>query len=70
VPHLIGARKEIVVAMDWTEDRDGQATLALNLVTGHGRASAFENWCRSVENGNLNYRNTLTSYCPNFPPCA
>ena len=23
-----------------------------------------------VENGNLNYRNTLTSYCPNFPPCA
>src|SRR5277367_4278658 len=25
-PHLIGARKEIVVAMDWTEfDRDGQA---------------------------------------------
>jgi hypothetical protein len=40
VPHLIGARKEIVVAMDWTEfDRDGQATLALNLVTGHGRAT-------------------------------
>jgi hypothetical protein len=23
---------------------------------GHGRASAFENWCRLVENGNLNYR--------------
>jgi hypothetical protein len=40
VPHLIGARKEIVVAMDWTDfDRDGQATLALNLVTGHGRAT-------------------------------
>ena len=40
VPHLIGARKEIVVAVDWTEfDRDGQATLALNLVTGHGRAT-------------------------------
>jgi hypothetical protein len=40
VPHLIGSRKEIVVAMDWTEfDRDGQATLALNLVTGHGRAT-------------------------------
>ena len=40
VPHLIGTRKEIVVAVDWTEfDRDGQATLALNLVTGHGRAT-------------------------------
>lgn len=40
VPHLIGARKEIVVAMDWTDfDRDGQATLALNLVTRHGRAT-------------------------------
>jgi len=40
VPHLIGARREIVVAMDWTDfDRDGQATLALNLVTGHGRAT-------------------------------
>src|SRR6202165_2656218 len=40
VPHLIGRRKEIIVAMDWTDfDRDGQATLALNLVTGHGRAT-------------------------------
>jgi hypothetical protein len=39
VPYLIGSRKEIVVAMDWTDfDRDGQATLAPNLVTGHGRA--------------------------------
>jgi hypothetical protein len=40
VPHLIGARKSIVVAMDWTDfDRDGQAMLALNLVTTHGRAT-------------------------------
>src|ERR1700680_1497903 len=40
VPHLIGSRKEIVVAMDWTDFvRDGEATLALNLVTGHGRAT-------------------------------
>jgi hypothetical protein len=35
VPHLVGARRQIVVAMDWTDfDRDGQTTLALNLVTG------------------------------------
>jgi hypothetical protein len=40
VPHLIGDRKAIVVAMDWTDfDHDGQSTLALHLVTGHGRAT-------------------------------
>ena len=40
VPHLVGSRREILVAMDWTDfDHDGQATLALNLVTGHGRAT-------------------------------
>jgi hypothetical protein len=39
VPHLVGSRNDIVVAMDWTDfDGDGQATLALNLVTEHGRA--------------------------------
>ena len=39
VPHLIGARREIVVAMDWTNfAHDDQSTLALHLVTTHGRA--------------------------------
>lgn len=39
VPHLIRSHDDIVVAMDWTDfDGDDQATLALNLVTGHGRA--------------------------------
>jgi len=39
VPHQIGARRDILVAMDWTEfDRDGQSTLALSLVSDHGRA--------------------------------
>jgi Transposase DDE domain len=40
VPHVVGERRDILVAMDWTDfDRDGQATLALSLVTaGHGRA--------------------------------
>jgi hypothetical protein len=37
--HLVGSRNDIVVAMDWTDfDGDDQATLALNLVTEHGRA--------------------------------
>src|SRR6202046_1885468 len=39
VPHLVGSRNDIVVAMDWTDfNGDDQATLALNLVTEHGRA--------------------------------
>jgi Transposase DDE domain len=40
VPQQIGARQDILVAMDWTDfDRDGQSTLVLSLVTGHGRAA-------------------------------
>lgn len=40
VPYIIGARKEIVVAMDWTDfDADKQATLQISLVTSHGRAT-------------------------------
>jgi len=34
VPETVGSRTDIVVAMDWTDfDADGQATLALKLVT-------------------------------------
>ena len=37
---VIGARKQIVVAMDWTEfDDDDHATLCTYLVTTHGRAT-------------------------------
>src|SRR3954447_7809469 len=40
VPEMVGARLDIVVAMDWTDfDADGQATLAFKLVTRHGRAT-------------------------------
>jgi len=40
VPYVVGARKKIRVALDWTEfDRDGHSTLALNLLTRHGRAT-------------------------------
>ena len=40
VPHQLGARKAALVTMDWTEhDHDGQVTLGLSLVTGHGRAA-------------------------------
>lgn len=37
---VIGARKEIVVALDWTEfDKDDHATLCAYVVTRHGRAT-------------------------------
>jgi hypothetical protein len=39
VPHVVGAQSAIVVALDWTVfDADGHATIALSLVTSHGRA--------------------------------
>jgi len=39
VPRQIGTSRDILVAMDWTEfNHDDQSTLALSLVTGHGRA--------------------------------
>ncbi len=40
IPFIIGQRKSIIVAMDWTDfDRDNHAVIAINLVTTHGRAT-------------------------------
>jgi len=40
VPYVIGSRPEIVVALDWTDfDQDDQSTIALYLITKHGRAT-------------------------------
>lgn len=40
IKFVVGERDDIVVAMDWTEfDKDSQATLALYLITRHGRAT-------------------------------
>jgi hypothetical protein len=40
VPYVLAARKEIVVALDWTDfDADGHSTIAIYLVTRHGRAT-------------------------------
>jgi len=63
VPYMIGARKEVLVAMDWTEfDNDNQATIALNLVTSHGRATPLI-W-KTVNKGNLkNHRNAYEDEC-------
>jgi len=40
VPYMVGSRKEIEVAMDWTDfDADNQTTIMLSLLTSHGRAT-------------------------------
>ena len=50
VPEMVGSRTDIVVAMDWTDyGADGQATLALKLVTAgrrrwSGSACTRTNW--------------------------
>ena len=40
VPQQLAAQQDILVAVDWTDfHHDGQSTLVLSLVTGHGRAA-------------------------------
>jgi hypothetical protein len=52
VRFVVGERKDIVVALDWTEfDADKQATICLYLVTTHGRATPLV-W-KTVEKGTL-----------------
>jgi len=39
-PYVIASRPEVVVALDWTDfDQDDQSTIALYLITKHGRAT-------------------------------
>lgn len=40
VPFVVASRTSVLVALDWTEhDHDDQATIALHMVTSHGRAT-------------------------------
>jgi hypothetical protein len=52
VRFVVGDRKQIVVALDWTEfDKDGHATICLYLITRHGRATPLV-W-KTVEKATL-----------------
>ena len=52
VPHVVGARGEIVAALDWTSfAADGHETVALSMATRHGRATPLL-W-RTVEASEL-----------------
>jgi hypothetical protein len=40
VPYMVGSRKNVEIAMDWTDfDADNQTTIMLSLLTSHGRAT-------------------------------
>ncbi len=57
VPFVVGPRPEIMVALDWTEfDPDNQATIALYLVTKHGRATPLL-WKTVVKSEMKGWRN-------------
>jgi hypothetical protein len=57
VPFVVGPRPEIVVALDWTEfDADNQSTIALYLVTKHGRATPLL-WKTVVKSEMKGWRN-------------
>ncbi|MDE8347550.1 MAG: hypothetical protein POH28_15455, partial [Acidocella sp.] len=63
VPHLVGSQTDIVVAMDWTDfDRDDQTTLALNLVTSHGRAMPLL-WLSVWKDELKDQRNAIEDTC-------
>jgi len=54
---VVGRREEIVVALDWTEfDEDDQSTIALYLVSNHGRATPLI-WKTVVKSQLKNQRN-------------
>jgi hypothetical protein len=62
-PHQIGERRDILVAMDWTDfDHDDQATLALHLITGHGRAAPLV-WLTVWKEELKDHRNDFEDSC-------
>jgi len=60
---VVGQRKAIVVAMDWTDfDADNQATLALTLLTRHGRATPLL-WLTVDKDELKDQRNDVEDLC-------
>ena len=63
VTQVVGQRKAIVVAMDWTDfDADDQTTLALNLVSNHGRATPLL-WLTVLKGELKDRRNDFEDLC-------
>ena len=73
VPQQVGRRPEVLVAMDWTDfDHDGQSTLVLSLVTGHGRAAPliwFTVWKEEIATRRNDYEDAcLRRLAETMPP--
>jgi len=65
IKETIGASRDLIVAMDWTEfDADDQSTLALNLVTNHGRAQPLL-WFSVFKAELTGKRNDIEDMCLN-----
>jgi len=63
VPEMVGERREILVAMDWTDfDADDQSTLVLSLVTNHGRATPLL-WLTVLKDELKDTRNDFEDAC-------
>jgi len=63
VPRQIGARPDILVAMDWTDfAHDDQSTLVLSLVTSHGRAAPLI-WLTVWKEEIATRRNDFEDFC-------
>jgi len=63
VPRQIGTAQDILVAMDWIDfDHDAQSTLALSLVTSHGRTTPLI-WLTVWKEEIANRRNDYEDAC-------
>lgn len=63
VVEIVGRRKMAVAAMDWTDfDADDRTTLALNLVTSHGRATPLL-WLTILKDELKDKRNDYEDLC-------
>ena len=68
-PFIVGARTEVVVALDWTSfAADGQDTIVLSMVTGHGRATPLL-W-KTVASSTLRTLTEITLLCAERPEAA
>lgn len=72
VEELVGSRNEIIVAVDWTDfDKDNHATLALYLVTRHGRATPliWKTYDKSdLKNNRVKYEKALLRHLKKHLP--
>jgi len=63
IKETVGARRELVIAMDWTDfDADDQMTLVFSLVTKHGRATPLL-WFSLFKAELTGKRNDLEDMC-------